>query len=138
MTIKNIIAWFNEAKPNPTKKDINVQLGCHYEEIAEMMQALMDIDKGVAGLADDYKSNTRSIEILSRKKLLDALCDQVVTAIGLATMLGYDFENALAEVNRSNWSKFENGKAIFDNNGKIIKGKDYKEPELTAYLNKFN
>ena len=69
-------------------------------------------------------------------ELLDALCDQIVTAIGVAHMFGFDIKNALAEVNKSNWSKFENGKPVFYKNGKIKKGKYYKEPELEMFINK--
>lgn len=32
---------------------------------------------------------------------------------------------ALAEVNRSNYSKFEDGEPVFNENMKVMKGKDY-------------
>ena len=44
-----------------------------------------------------------------RIAVLDAICDQIVTAVGVAYMMGMDIEGALAEVNRSNWSKFKGG-----------------------------
>lgn len=46
-------------------------------------------------------------------------------------MLGMDIQGSLTEVNRSNWSKSGNGQPVFDDNGKIKKGKDYYPPDLT-------
>jgi predicted HAD superfamily Cof-like phosphohydrolase len=67
-------------------------------------------------------------------ELLDSLADQIVTAIGVAHMMGFDILGALQEVNRSNFSKFEDGKAVFDENGKIRKGKDYTPPNLESFV----
>ena len=39
MDIQEIIEWFKAAKPEPTTDDIAVQIGCHFEEIAEMQEA---------------------------------------------------------------------------------------------------
>ena len=39
MTIPCIKQWFTLAVPNPTDKNRTVQLGCHYEEVAEMALA---------------------------------------------------------------------------------------------------
>jgi hypothetical protein len=49
-------------------------------------------------------------------------------------MLDMDVLGALEEVNRSNFSKFENGKAVFDENGKITKGKNYSKPNLKPFV----
>ena len=62
------------------------------------------------------------------------MCDQIVTAVGVAHMLGYDIEGALAEVNASNFSKFENGQPVFNESGKIKKGTFYREPELLPFI----
>ena len=48
-------------------------------------------------------------------------------------MEGMDIVGALDEVNRSNFSKFVNGKPVFDENGKIKKGANYKEPDLKRF-----
>lgn len=69
-----------------------------------------------------------------KTELLDALCDQIVTAVGVAHMFGMNIEGALTEVNRSNWSKFVNEAPVFDENGKIAKGPDYTPPDLTEFL----
>ena len=66
--------------------------------------------------------------------LLDSLADQTVTVTGIAYRMGFNFYPALNEVSNSNWSKFENGKPLRDDNGKIIKGKNYFKPDLTKFV----
>ena len=66
--------------------------------------------------------------------MLDALCDQIVTAIGVAHRFGFDIQGALAEVNRSNWSKLVDGQFQHDANGKVIKPADYSPPNLAPFV----
>ena len=145
--IKAIKKWFEKAKPNPTIEDVSVQIGCHYEEVAEMAAVTGDgllMDKATQA-GNEYKSKSEAyvsdlmflegdFDTHSRRELLDALCDQIVTAIGVAHMLEMDIEGALNEVNNSNWSKFEDGEPVFKENGKIAKGKYYFEPELINFV----
>ena len=140
--IHSIKEWFKAAKPNPSTIDVCVQIGCHYEEVSEMSTTLNDYVKhALAATALKYKMKysgyIRAVDELSadeRVELLDALCDQVVTAVGVAYMMGMDIEGALAEVNRSNWSKFEGGVPVFNEHGKIAKGVEYTPPELSDYI----
>ena len=44
------------------------------------------------------------------------------------------FCDAFEEVHRSNMSKLENGKAIFREDGKILKGKNYFRPNLKQFV----
>lgn len=148
MTLQNTADWFREAVPNPDSKTLGVQLGVHCEEIAEMLEAIQFGHKSgdevyrltaltaIKHLSGALKSGEILVQDLCRLETLDALCDQIVTAIGVAHMLGFDIEGALREVNRSNWSKFEDGKPVFDANGKIKKGRNYSEPNLQPYLGK--
>ena len=140
--IHSIKEWFKAAKPNPSTADVCVQIGCHYEEVSEMSAVLYDDAEYVLAVtALKYQMNHNwyigAIEELSadaRVELLDALCDQIVTAVGVAYMMGMDIEGALAEVNRSNWSKFEGGVPVFNEHGKIAKGVEYTPPELSDYI----
>ena len=147
-SITDISNWFKAAKPEPTDKDRLTQIGCHYEEVDEMTVALTTKNSGMdkyssKELSDNFKGatfgNTDIQEVyfstvIDRIELLDALCDQIVTATGVAYMMGFDIEGALKEVIRSNNSKFENGKPIFNEQGKIMKGKDYSKPDLTPFI----
>lgn len=140
--LADTLKWFELAVPEPTLKSQMVQIGCHFEEVAEMMAELgnryesLEIDN----LADYYKNSftdSEHIEPLSLEKdieLLDSLCDQIVTALGVGYMFSFDMKKALAEVVRSNFSKFENGKPVFDDNGKIKKGASYTPPQLGEFI----
>ena len=140
--LSDTLKWFELAVPKPTLKSQMVQIGCHFEEVAEMMVELGNRYESleVDNLADYYKNmftDSEHIEPLSLEKgieLLDSLCDQIVTASGVGHMFGFDMKSALAEVVRSNWSKFENGKPVFDDNGKIKKGANYTPPQLGGFI----
>lgn len=142
--LTDTVSWFKEAKPEPTKKDICVQIGCHYEEVAEMMIACQGASHYGSNVmnncAEAYKETTEAFgldEAYQPKdhiELLDALADQIVTAVGVAYMMGFDIIGALKEVNASNWSKFVDGKAVTDENGKIAKGEDYFKPDLDRFV----
>jgi len=134
--INEIKQWFEAAVPEPTDKSRAVQIGIHYEEVAEMLDAVGDDFPDMEWLSAYYKITSPGIGVdeVDRIAMLDALCDQIVTAIGVAHMFGMDIEGALAEVNRSNWSKFVEGVPHFDANGKIIKGPSYTRPELSNFV----
>ena len=143
MMLYSIKKWFEVAKPEPTVKDASVQIGCHYEEVAEMADALWDqeVQESAENAANNYKDTEDPFtyylgDLTERQRIqvLDALCDQIVTAVGVAYMMGMDIEGALFEVNRSNWSKFEGGVPVFNEQGKIAKGVEYTPPELSDYI----
>ena len=136
--IKSIIEWFEIAKPEPTFKDVAMQVGVHFEEVAEMMEATNNDGTETYELAEFYKQGYGNDNLINfdHLALLDALCDQIVTAIGVGVMMGFDMEKALAEVNRSNYTKFNaDGTPYIRPDGKIGKNPDtYKEPELAQFL----
>jgi hypothetical protein len=146
--ISTIKLWFERAVPKPTDKNISTQLGCHFEEIAEMLDSLVPgspINAEIHAAADEMKRGPQTQEQIEyfrgvigrvdRTELLDSLCDQIVTAIGVAHMFGLDINGALSEVNASNWSKFdENGRPIFNEQGKIAKGPNYRKPDLSRFV----
>jgi hypothetical protein len=69
------------------------------------------------------------------EELLDSILDQAVTGIGVATLMGQDYINGLVEVNRANYSKFDDtGKPVFLANGKIGKSANYVKPNLKPFL----
>ena len=136
-SIADIANWFKAAKPEPTDKDRLTQIGCHYEEVSEMNEAILGVDTWeIDGLANHFKYASKLPKDTDKIELLDALCDQIVTATGVAYMMGFDIEGALKEVIRSNNSKMVNGKFEFDENGKIMKPESYSKPDLTPFLSK--
>lgn len=133
--------------PNPTSKNISTQIGCHLEEVVEMLEELAPLTQNgdvylntainaLSRLADSMKETDREVYAPNSNRLaiLDALADQIVTATGVGVFLGMNVPGALAEVNRSNYSKFEDGEPIFNENKKVMKGKDYTPPDLTPFI----
>lgn len=133
--------FFDTAVPNPDVEKACIQIGCHMEEFVEMLDALglktFGARREVEHLSKVFKSCERQavmlVRTLDKDAMLDAVIDQTVTAYGISHMLGFDHIGALGEVNRSNLSKFEDGKAVFKN-GKIAKGVNYTPPVLGPYL----
>lgn len=142
-TINQIENWFKTAVPNPTDSNKCVQIGCHLEEVREMLDVWggFEVADGIHELSEKFKRRPsfESLIYLQAERqieLLDALCDQIVTAIGVAHMFGMDIQGALQEVSNSNDSKFEDGKPVFNEHGKIAKGKNYFKPELAKFIKK--
>jgi len=149
--IRQIMDWFEAAIPNPDHVDIQTQIGVHLEEVAEMLQPLIEMADNeetrdqieffrnvVEHAAKRFKSHHKSFQIdfrwADREKILDSLCDQIVTSVGIAHMFGMDIEGALGAVAASNDSKFgESGKPIFNASHKIMTGPNYRSPELTRF-----
>ena len=92
---------------------------------------LRDAVNTLSDVADSLKSGEWVVHDVNRKELLDALADQIVTAVGVGVCAGMNMPKAVAEVNSSNWSKFNyRGYPEFDENGKIKKGEQYRKPNL--------
>ena len=136
--IDNITLWHKRARPEPTEKDFDVQLGCHIEEFVEMLDSLTiraeGFDKAIDALEDvanGLKAGTLTVSSVDRGELLDSLADQIVTAVGVGHCAKMDMNAAVQEVNDSNWSKFNyKGFPEFDDNGKVKKGERYRKPNL--------
>jgi predicted HAD superfamily Cof-like phosphohydrolase len=129
--------WFQRAVPTPSDKNRDVQMGCHLEEVVEMLETLnvfsaegngaemlQEAKRALHELAEGLKKGVLTHLVADRKELLDALCDQQVTATGVGHMHGLNVPEGLNRVNASNFSKFDtDGMPIFDENGKIAKNK---------------
>lgn len=147
---QNTYNWFKQAVPAPTKRNFDIQYGVHAEEFLEGLEAITVVyteenakalddfyvlRSALKNVADALKQGRLTIKAVDKQELLDSLCDQHVTATGIAYMAGFKFEDAKGEVDRSNWSKFKDGKAIFDENGKIAKNKEtYFKPDLSKFI----
>ena len=69
------------------------------------------------------------------KEVADALTDILYVTYGAGHAFGIDLDKCFAEVQNSNMSKLdENGKAIYNENGKVMKGPNYFKPNLQKFI----
>ena len=77
-------------------------------------------------------------EAMKKKDLLevaDALTDILYVTYGAGHAFGIDLDKCFDEVQNSNMSKLdENGKPIYNDSGKVMKGPNYFKPDLSKFL----
>jgi predicted HAD superfamily Cof-like phosphohydrolase len=72
------------------------------------------------------------MSIVSRAECLKELADLVYVAAQYAENMDWDLEQALRRVHKSNMSKLDDdGKPIYREDGKVLKGPNYQPPNLT-------
>tara|TARA_Y100001935_G_C17067368_1_gene389811 strand:+ start:88 stop:465 length:378 start_codon:yes stop_codon:yes gene_type:complete len=70
-------------------------------------------------------------------EVADALTDILYVTYGAGHAFGLDLDRCFDEVQKSNMSKLgKNGKPIYDENGKVMKGPNYFKPNLSKFINK--
>ena len=78
-------------------------------------------------------------EAMKNKDLLevaDALTDILYVTYGAGHAFGIDLDKCFDEVQSSNMSKLdENGKPIYNDSGKVMKGPNYFKPDLSKFVN---
>ncbi len=78
-------------------------------------------------------------EAMKNKDLLevaDALTDILYVTYGAGHAFGIDLDKCFEEVQNSNMSKLdENGKPIYNEAGKVMKGPNYFKPDLSKFVN---
>ena len=68
-------------------------------------------------------------------EVADALTDILYVAYGAGHSFGIDLDKCFAEVQRSNMSKLgEDGKPIYNEHGKVMKGPNFSKPNLKKFL----
>lgn len=155
MTIRSIQEWHELARPTPDQKQFDVQLGCHFEEVKEMLESLAITNNpaykpssddanvpasavfstalnSIGILAEALKAGIFTANIENRKELADSIGDQVVTGVGVAHCAGINGTLVVERVNYSNWTKFVDGKPVFTAQGKIAKPDTYTPADLTG------
>ena len=102
-------AGFSDAKTNKLRIDLIK------EELAELTEAMQD---------------ENLLEVA------DALTDILYVTYGAGHAFGIDLDKCFEEVQNSNMSKLgEDGKPIYNEAGKVMKGPNYFKPDLSKYLN---
>lgn len=63
------------------------------------------------------------------------LADLVYVAYGAALSLGIDLDEAIRRVHKANMSKLgDDGKPLLRDDGKVLKGPNYREPDMTGVV----
>ena len=69
------------------------------------------------------------------KEIADSLTDILYVTYGAGHAFGIDLDKCFDEVQRSNMSKLgEDGKPIYNEYGKVMKGPNYFEPNLKKFI----
>ncbi|MDB3959517.1 nucleoside triphosphate pyrophosphohydrolase family protein [Candidatus Pelagibacter sp.] len=68
-------------------------------------------------------------------EVADALTDILYVTYGAGHAFGIDLDKCFDEVQNSNMSKLgENGKPIYNESGKVMKGPNYFKPDLSKFV----
>lgn len=83
------------------------------------------IDEEISELKD-------AIDEEDKQNIAKELIDVLYVVYGMGACYGIDVDGVFAEVHRSNMSKLgPDGKPIFRDDGKVMKGDNYAKPDLT-------
>ena len=78
------------------------------------------------------------IEAINKKDLVevaDALTDILYVTYGAGHAFGINLDKCFQEVQNSNMSKLDNnGKPIYNDKGKVMKGPNYFKPDLSKFV----
>ena len=81
---------------------------------------------------DEFEEAIKSKNL---KEIADSLTDILYVTYGAGHAFGIDLDKCFDEVQRSNMSKLgEDGKPIYNEGGKVMKGPKYFEPNLKKFL----
>ena len=96
------------------------------EKIVELRKKLID---------EEFNELKDAINENNLIEVADALTDILVVTYGAGVAFGIDLDKCFKEVHRSNMSKLsEDGKPIYNEFGKVMKGPNYFKPNLKQYL----
>ena len=86
-------------------------------------------------IEEELSELREAIEKKDIKEVADALTDILYVTYGAGHAFGIDLDKCFDEVQRSNMSKLDdNGKPIYNENGKVLKGPNYFKPNLGKFL----
>ena len=116
--VKTFMQTFGQevkSKPSFSSEKINdLRYNLIKEELDELKQAMEDKDL---------------------LEVADALTDILYVTYGAGTAFGIDLDKCFEEVQNSNMSKLdENGKPIYNEHGKVMKGPNYFKPDLSKFV----
>ena len=117
-SVKKFMETFGQEVKNepsfPNDKIVNLRYGLIQEELSELKLAMQQ--RNIAEIAD-------------------ALTDILYVTYGAGHAYGINLDKCFEEVQKSNMSKLgNNGKPIYNENGKVMKGPNYFKPNLKKFL----
>ena len=119
----------------------------HYKEALEFREAMGQVSGVLVGhvasmqydlIAEEFLEFTESFAGAlhyktprAREEALKELADLAYVCYQLAASCGWDLDRALYRVHDSNMSKLVDGKPLKRDDGKVLKGPNYKKPDLS-------
>ena len=84
---------------------------------------------------EELEELKKAIEDNDILEVADALTDILYVAYGAGHAFGINLDKCFNEVQESNMSKLDsNGKPIYNESGKVMKGPNYFKPNLSKFL----
>ena len=120
----------------------------NFEKVGLFMKTFGQEIKTKAGLSND-KINSLRISLIEEelselknaikendlKETIDALTDILYVTYGAGHAFGVNLDKCFDEVQKSNMSKLgEDGKPIYNEDGKVMKGPNYFKPDLSKFI----
>ena len=117
------------------RESLDMRMSLIAEEFSELVGAVY----GQAARVEIESSYRRAVAAddgtRDTVETADALADLIYVIYGMALETGIDLASVLAEVQRSNMSKLgADGKPVYREDGKVLKGPDYFPPNVEAVL----
>jgi predicted HAD superfamily Cof-like phosphohydrolase len=107
-------------------QEIKAKAGFPSEKISSLRFELIKEELGELKEAMDNKD---------LKEVADALTDILYVTYGAGHAFGINLDKCFKEVQNSNMSKLDSdGKPIYSNNGKVMKGPNYFKPDLMKFI----
>ena len=86
-------------------------------------------------IEEDLNELKEAIDKKDIKEVADALTDILYVTYGAGHAFGIDLDKCFEEVQNSNMSKLgSNGKPIYNDKGKVMKGPNYFKPDLGKFI----
>ena len=86
-------------------------------------------------IKEELKELELAMKTKNLKEIADALTDILYVTYGAGYAYGIDLDKCFKEVQRANMSKLgEDGKPIYNEKGKVMKGPNYLEPNLKQFV----
>jgi len=86
-------------------------------------------------IKEELNELEQAMKTKNLKEIADALTDILYVTYGAGYAYGSDLDKCFKEVQRANMSKLgKDGKPIFNEKGKVMKGPNYIEPNLKQFV----